>query len=131
MDKLKDKNHIVVVNKKDLKKKIDINLENVVYLSAINNEGIEDLKAKIIDIFNLESIETSDPNYLSSARSISLIEQSLENIKNSIIAITQNLPIDIVEIDIKESWIKLGDILGVNYQEELINELFSNFCLGK
>lgn len=131
LGKIKNKNHIVVINKNDLDKKIDVNIENAVYLSAINKEGIEDLKSKIIDIFNLENIEASDLNYLSSARSISLIEQSLEKVESAIGAINNNLPIDIVEIDIKESWIKLGDILGVNYQEDLINELFSNFCLGK
>ena len=131
LDKLKDKNHIIVVNKKDLEKKLDIELSNAVYISAMNNEGIENLKNRIIDLFNLGNIESSDLNYLSSARSISLIEQSLEKIESSISAINENMPIDIVEIDIKEAWIKLGDILGVNYQEDLINELFSNFCLGK
>ena len=131
LNKLKDKNHIVVVNKNDLEKKLDIELKKAVYLSALNNDGIENLKLEIIELFNLGNIESSDLNYLSSARSISLIEQSLEKIENSINAINQNLPIDIVEIDIKEAWIKLGDILGINYKEDLINELFSNFCLGK
>ena len=131
LEKIKNKNYIIVVNKIDLPKKLVIEDKNLVYLSAINNEGINDLKNKIIELFNLEQINSNDLNYLSSARSISLIEKSLTHLLCAINAINDNMPIDIVEIDIKSAFECLGDVLGINYKEDLINQLFSNFCLGK
>ena len=132
INELKDKNYIIVINKSDLDSKLDKeNLNNVVEISATKNVGIEELKLKIKQIFNLDEIETNDLTYLSDARSISLLNRSLESLNNAIFGINEGYSIDMVEIDIKESWSLLGEIIGETYQEELINELFSQFCLGK
>ena len=134
LEKIKDKNYIIVINKCDLNNKLDISklkLNNIVYVSTINNEGIDDLKNKIKEIYNLEKIELNDVNYLSNARSITLLKESLKSLENALNNINNNMPIDMVEMDIKESCQKLNEILGQNYNENLINELFSNFCLGK
>jgi len=132
LDKIKDKNYIIIINKIDLDKIIDdSNLDNIIYMSTVSGIGIDDLKNKIISMYELDKINTKDFNYLSSARSISLIEKAIDSIDKSIDAIDEGQPIDIVEVDISSASEYLGDILGINYKEDLFNQLFSNFCLGK
>ena len=132
LSKIKDKNHIIIINKIDLDKNIDdSNLNNVIYMSTVSGIGIDDLKNKIISMYELDKLNTKDFNYLSSARSISLIEKAIESIDKSIGAINEGQPIDIVEVDISSASEYLGDILGINYKEDLFDQLFSNFCLGK
>lgn len=131
INQLKNKNHIIVINKCDLTKKLDLNDNDCVYISAKENIGIDDLKNKIKELYNLEKLETEDLSYLSSARSISLLKQAMQSLKNADKGIDDNYPIDMVEIDIKDSWNILGEIIGETYEEELIDQLFSQFCLGK
>ena len=131
LDKLKDKNYIIIVNNIDLDKKININDNNIVYLSALNKVGIEDLKKKIKEIFNLEKLETSDLNYLTGTKNIAILKEALKSIDDVEEAIKNNMPIDMLEIDIKNIWTSLGTIIGETYSEELIDEMFSRFCLGK
>ena len=132
-DLLKDKKHITVINKSDLEQKIDLNIltENYIKTSIKNGVGLEDLKKEIIKLFNLGQIESDDLTYLTDARSISLLKKSLEYIDESIKSIDNNEPIEIVELGIKQSWETLGEIIGETYKEELLDELFSRFCLGK
>lgn len=131
LNDIKDKAHIVVVNKIDLEKRLNITSNNIVYISAIQGEGIDNLKQKIKEIFNLEQIEKDDLTYLSSARCISLLKQALNSVIDIKKGIENNIPIDMIEIDLKNIWEILGNIIGVNYDEELIDQLFSQFCLGK
>ncbi len=133
---LKDKTYIVIINKKDLESKInleelDINKDNVIYTNMLKQEGIEELKQKIIELFNLGNIENSDPTYLNNARSIGILESCLESIKEVEKGLGNNEPIDMIELDIKDIWEKLGTINGTTYEEELLDEMFSRFCLGK
>ena len=136
INKAKDKNYIIVVNKTDLEKKLDlskldVNKDNVIHMSIKNNKGIDELKEKIIEIFNISQIENNDPTYLSNARSIGI----LQNCYNSILDVEKGLeeerPIDMIELDIKNIWEELGKINGSTYEEELLDEMFSRFCLGK
>ena len=134
LDKIKDKNYLIVINKNDLENKLDISKldkDKIINISALNNNGIDDLKNKIKQIFNLDKIETSDLTYLTNARSISLLKQALNAITDIKMGIGNNLPIDMLEIDLKNVWNLLGSIIGVTYEEELIDQLFSQFCLGK
>lgn len=134
LEKIKNKNYIIIINKSDLIKKIDTSKlpeNNIIYMSAIKEEGLNQLKDKIKEMFNLEKIETEDMTYLTSARSISILNKSLIIIENIRKGIENNIPIEILEIDLKEIWSILGEIIGETYQEELIDQLFSQFCLGK
>ena len=134
IEKVKEKKYITIINKCDLENKLEIeklNLKNIIYMSTLKKEGIIELKNKIIEIYDLEEIENNDMTYLNNARSIALLKESLNSVENAIKNIKNAFPIDIVEIDIKESCTKLNEILGENYNENLLNELFSNFCLGK
>ena len=134
LNKIKNKNYLIVINKNDLESKLDISKldeSKLVYISALNNEGIDQLKNRIKQIFNLDKIETSDLTYLTNARAISLLKQSLNSITDIKNGLNDNLPIDMLEIDLKNVWNLLGSIIGDTYEEELIDQLFSQFCLGK
>lgn len=130
----KDKKVIVVINKSDLERKInldDIKYQNIVYTNTIDLNGINSLKEKIVELFNLNELEQQDYTYLSNVRQISLAKdayQILEEVDNGI---KNEVPVDMIEIDIKRAWKKLGEIIGETYTEELIDQLFSQFCLGK
>ena len=130
---IRNKKHIILINKIDLENKLDVSLLNDEYLqiSVVQDKGIEELKQKIIELFNLGQIETEDLTYLSDARSISLLKKSLNFIDESLNSIDNMEPIEITEINIKDAWSTLGEIIGETYKEELLDELFSRFCLGK
>ena len=132
LDNIKDKKHIIIINKIDLETKLEeIKDNNIVKISALNNKGIEELKNKITEMYNLEEIESKDATYLTNARGLSLLKQAQEIITEVNRGIKNQEPIDMIEIDLKRIWELLGEITGETYQEELINQLFSQFCLGK
>ena len=133
IDTLKTKKHIILINKIDLESKLDTSLidEECLKISALQDKGIEELKQKIIKLFNLGELETEDLTYLSDARSISLLKQSLSYIDESLTSIDNEEPIEMAEMSIKAAWDTLGEIIGETYKEELLDELFSRFCLGK
>ena len=133
LDKIKNKPSIVVINKIDLDKNLTLpNIDKkIIEISVKDNIGIDTIKEEIKSIYNLEQIETTDMTYLSNARSISLLKQSLSKINDSINNIKNESPIDMVELDLKNAWELLGEIIGETYTDELIDELFSRFCLGK
>ena len=130
----KEKKRIIVINKIYLENNLDIiNLKNerIVKVSALKDSGIENLKNEINDMFNLEEINLGDFTYLSNSRQISLVKKAVEISKNLEEALNNDVPIDLLEIDIKEICEILGEIIGESYDDKLIDTLFSNFCLGK
>ena len=136
LKQLNGKNYIIIINKIDLERKLDLNeidvdKSNIINMSILKSEGIDELKAKVVELFNISQIETSDPTYLSNARSISILESCLESIEEVEKGLGNNQPIDMIELDIKDIWEKLGTINGTTYEEELLDEMFSRFCLGK
>lgn len=129
---LEGKNYITIINKCDLEKKIDDeSLLNKVYVSASENINIDGIALKIKELFNLEHLETDDMNYLSGARSLSILNQVSESVKEVNKGIDLGFSLDMIEIDLKKIWSLLGEIIGESYEEELIDELFSRFCVGK
>ena len=132
LEKIKDKKKIIVINKIDLESKLDKSqLENYIEISVKEKKGIENIKEEIKRLFNIGEITSADITYLSNARSIALLKKALSNINESIKEIDKESPIDIVELSLKEAWNNLGQIIGETYTEELLDELFSRFCLGK
>lgn len=134
LDACKDKKVIVVINKNDLERKInikDINYKNIIYTNTVDLSGIDSLKEKIVELFNLNELEQQDYTYLSNVRQISLAKEAYQILKEVDNGIENEVPVDMIEIDIKRAWEKLGEIIGETYTEELIDQLFSQFCLGK
>lgn len=128
------KEYIIVINKIDLENKLDtnsLNKKKIVKISTKTKEGIDELKEKIESIYNLGNISSKDMTYLSDARSISILEKVMDSVKDINSAIINSMPIDMIEIDIKNVWNLLGEITGENYDDELIDNLFSKFCVGK
>ncbi len=131
---LKDKKYIVVVNKKDLDTKLDLSkyqLDNIIYTDTVSSDGIESLKDKIIELFKLDELDNQSDDFFTNERQITLAKEALYIMEDVKKGIDNEVPVDMLEIDIKRIWTKLGEILGENYDEELIDKLFSNFCLGK
>ena len=134
LQKIENKKSIIFLNKSDLKQKLnisDFNNANITIGNTIEENGLEELKNKIIDLFHLNEIETKDMNFLSNVRQITLAKQALKNIKNVCQQIEENVPIDILEIELKEAWNNLGLIIGETYEDELVDNIFVKFCLGK
>ena len=133
LEKTKDKQRIIVINKKDLERNIKLpeNLENVVETDTNSIEGIDSLKSKIKEMFNLEKITTKDYTYLSNSRQISLITKAYQSILSSEKSLNESLPIDLIAIDLKECFDLLGQVIGISYTDEIIDNLFENFCVGK
>ena len=133
LEKTKDKTRIIVLNKNDLDKKLVIptDLKNVVETNTNDIDGITSLKKKIKELFNLEQIATKDYTYLANSRQISLAKQAYKNLLDAEQAIEDDQPVDMIEIDLKECFDTLGEIIGATYSEEIIDNLFENFCVGK
>ena len=133
LEKTKDKTRIVVLNKNDLSRNLvlPIELKNVVETNTNDIFGIKSLKDKIKELFNLEQISTKDYTYLTNSRQISLAKQAYKNLLDAEKAIELDQPIDMIEIDLKECFDTLGEIIGATYSEEIIDNLFENFCVGK
>ena len=133
LEKTKDKQRIIVINKKDLERNIKLpeNLENVVETDTNSIEGIDSLKSKIKEMFNLEKITTKDYTYLSNSRQISLIIKAYQSILSAEKSLNESLPIDLIAIDLKECFDLLGQVIGISYTDEIIDNLFENFCVGK
>ena len=134
LNRIKDKNYLIIINKIDLEKKLDDSIfdkNKVIKISALNDNCVFTIKNKINKLFKLEELNNNDLTYLSSARSISLLNQSLNKLYDVKNALKENLPIDFIEIDLRNIWNLLGEIIGETYTDELIDKLFSKFCLGK
>ena len=132
IDFIKNKKAIIILNKMDLKAKIDENNENlkklsgnIIKMSALKNIGIDKLYEKITEMFNLNEIN------LDNVRQKNLITKAIENVKKAKKTIEQKMPIDIVAIFIKDILEDLGKITGEVVTEDIIEEIFANFCLGK
>lgn len=134
LSNLKNKKVIVLINKIDLEQKLDrTKLKNfsTIEISIKENKGIDKLLDKIKEMFDLEEIENSDYTYLSNARQISIIKECL-NIGKEIEKQNElNTPVDLIQIDLQRLWEKLGELTGETYKDELLDEIFSKFCLGK
>ena len=126
----KDKTRIVVINKKDLEKK---NLYNgdAVEISLLDNKSAEIIENEIKKKCNISNINKIDATYIGNARQISKIKESLNSINDAIKGIEEGYPVDMINVDITSAWNSLGELIGQGNAEELINNLFTNFCLGK
>ncbi|UII55961.1 tRNA uridine-5-carboxymethylaminomethyl(34) synthesis GTPase MnmE [Cytobacillus spongiae] len=129
---------IVIVNKTDLPKKISMERveeltknHRLVTISLLEEQGIDQLEEAISSLFFTGSIEASDITYVSNSRHIALLNQAANAIDEAIQGVEMGTPIDMVQIDLTRTWELLGEIIGDSVHESLIDQLFSQFCLGK
>ena len=135
---IENKKSIILLNKNDLNSVISENDEqlkkaskNILKISALNKTGIDELYEKISELFNLNEINLDNDILITNVRHKNIISKSLENVKKANGALNMNMPIDIITIYIKEILEDLGEITGEVVTEDIINEIFSKFCLGK
>ena len=135
---IKGKKSIILLNKSDLNSKINEDderftsiTENILKISALNKSGIDELYEKIAELFNLNEINLDNEILITNIRHKNIISKSLENVNKAKEALEINMPIDIITIYIKEILEDLGEITGEVVTEDIINEIFSKFCLGK
>ncbi len=134
----KNKNTIILLNKIDLQSKIDENNEllkkatkSIIKISALNHIGIEDLYEEISKMFNLNEINFDNDLIITNVRHKNLISKSIENVEKTKESIQNNMPLDIIAISIKDILEDLANITGEIVTEDIINEIFAKFCLGK
>ena len=128
--KTKDKKRIVIMNKDDLESNNTYN-KDVIKISAKAGIGIEKIKERIKELFNVGAFLSKNLTFFTNVRQITLLKSAIESLEEVEKGINEQMEIDMIEIDLKLVWEKLGDIIGANYTEELIDNLFSRFCLGK
>ncbi len=135
---VKNEDVIVIVNKMDLEQNIDINEVKdmigdtpLIQTSMLKQEGIDELEIQIRDLFFGGEVQNQDMTYVSNSRHISLVKQARQTIQDAIDAAESGVPMDMVQIDLTRTWEILGEIIGETASDELIDQLFSQFCLGK
>lgn len=132
-----DKKVIGIVNKLDLENNLDFKyLEEhfkipLIKTSIINGEGVDDLENEIQKMFFDGSLSSTDSTYVSNNRHINLLEQAKVSIEDAISSAEIDVPVDIIQIDLIKTWELLGEVIGEDVSEQLIDKLFSQFCLGK
>ena len=135
---IKNKKSIILLNKTDLEQVISEDddrltsvTSNILKISALNKTGIEELYDKISEMFNLDEINLDNEVLITNIRHKNIIDKATENVKLANKAILDSMPIDIIAIYIKQILDDLGEITGEVVTEDIINEIFSKFCLGK
>ena len=135
---IKGKKTIILLNKVDLNSVLDKNDErfkritdNVIKISALNGDGLEELYNSISKMFSLNEINLDNDVIITNLRHKNLISKAIENVKKARETVNQNMPIDIIAIFVKDILEDLGNITGEFITDDIINEIFSKFCLGK
>ena len=139
LEATKDKQRIIILNKTDLPRKIDLEKlksltgkSAVIETSIVNHEGMDQLGEQIGHMFFNEGIESNQNNVMvTNARHIGLLHQANDALSDVLKGINDGMPVDLVQIDMTRCWELLGEITGDSYQDELLDQLFSQFCLGK
>lgn len=136
---IKNEDVIVIINKTDLSQALDIEAVKqmvgvdtpIVMTSMVDQTGIDQLEEKIRDLFFEGTVSNQDMTYVSNARHISLLKDARQSISDAIVACESGVPIDMIQIDLIKTWELLGEVIGESVADGLIDQLFSQFCLGK
>lgn len=138
LEKVKDRQLILIINKSDLESKLDmaeiealVDEERIVRMSVREEEGLDRLEKAISKLFFEGQLDSGDLTYVSNVRHISLLKRAQQSLKDAIEASNAGIPIDLIQIDVRSAWESLGEILGDEVGDSLIDQIFSQFCLGK
>lgn len=136
-ESLEQLNYIVIINKVDLERKIEmeeimkLSKGAIISTSLINDQGSTELETALSTMFFSNELSSDEVTYVSNIRHISLLKQAKASLDDAQHALALNMPLDIVQIDVTRTWELLGEIIGDTASESLIDQLFSQFCLGK
>lgn len=138
LDLTKEKKRLVILNKTDLPQKIDMSEikqlvapEELLSTSVLKNDGLDELEERIAKMF-FNGIENSQTTVmLTNSRHIALLHQAKDSLEAVLRGIDEGMPVDLCQIDMTDAWDDLGEITGDSYKDELLDQLFSQFCLGK
>lgn len=131
---LKSKKVLVIINKTDMPQKLQeeyLKEFEIIKVSILTDKGIEEILNKIKELFNLNELEEKDFTYLSNSRQIALVKKCVALAEEIYKANESKVEVDLIQIDIENLWELLGEIIGSTYKDELLDEIFSKFCLGK
>ena len=133
LNEIKNKCHLTIINKIDLEQKINLGEvdDNVLFISTKNDNTIKELENKILETLNLNNLFNKDITYISNARQLEKINFAIKALDEALTTIENEATIDFVDIDIRKAWLYLGEIVGQTSTDNLLDELFSKFCLGK
>lgn len=133
LETVKNLKHVVVVNKTDLNNKIGYNLNdfNTISVSVSTNRNIEGVEMAVIDVLKLGNINYQDQTLITKTRHISHLNNCLKSIDDIVDGIAMGVELDLISIDINNIYFELGNILGVEVTDDILDRLFSDFCLGK
>ena len=135
---IKERVGIVVVNKTDLPQALDLDeVEKekgetpMVKVSLKEEQHVAELEQAIADLFMHGGLPSADATYVSNVRHIHLLEKAQQHLEETLAALDAGIPLDMAEIDLKEAWQALGEVIGDSVAEDLLDQIFSQFCLGK
>ncbi|RKN86004.1 tRNA uridine-5-carboxymethylaminomethyl(34) synthesis GTPase MnmE [Paenibacillus ginsengarvi] len=138
IEQVRDKMSIVVLNKSDLPLQADLDYiqarfepERIVSMSVKEEEGLERLGQAIGGLFFGGQLEMNDMTYVSNVRHIHLLKSAMRSLEEALEAVDGQIPIDMIQIDISRAWEHLGELVGDSAHESLLDQIFSQFCLGK
>lgn len=130
-EKIKTKPHLVLINKCDNKQQISYQFSNEICISVTNRYNLDQIQEQVLSLFNLSDFNIVDKAILTNMMQIGLLIEAKASLESALNNINLGLDIDIIEIDLKQALYQLGEIIGVNVVDDLLNNLFSNYCLGK
>jgi tRNA modification GTPase len=136
IDFIKDRKHIVILNKSDLPVKLDrdslkeLNSEYIIEISAKTGNGLESLKDSIKQLFFSGEV-TSKDTMITNARHKEALVRAKESCNQALSALRNTSAIDLASIDVRNAWMSLGEITGETLEEDIIDKIFSEFCIGK
>lgn len=138
IEQLRDKQVLVIVNKMDLPKQLDMafveshfDQERIIPMSVMAYEGLDRLEEAISRIFFSGELDSGDMTYVSNVRHIHLLHEARKALQEAYQGTEQWMPIDMIQIDLRNAWEHLGEVIGDAVSESLIDQIFSKFCLGK
>lgn len=138
MQQISGRQVIVILNKIDLPRQLDMNVllqhfdeQQIVEMSVRDEQGVDRLEEAISALFFGGKLEAQDVTYVSNVRHIGLLKQAKRSLQDAYEAADQFIPIDMIQIDVRLAWEQLGEIIGDSAPDSLIDQIFSQFCLGK
>lgn len=138
IEELKDKKTIVLFNKTDLKPILEIEKlkkqlegKSIIEISALKGEGLDKLEEEIVDMVYGGQVSAGDSGLVSNIRHKNLLENAADSANITIETIRSNLPLELISVDLKDCWDLLGQITGETIAEDIIDQIFTNFCIGK